>query len=71
MKMHMPRLPSTGRRKVHSAGSTAFGVGGDRAFRDPERMVAPDQAFSAAMAKGPSAPAAPAAPPAVPGQATG
>jgi hypothetical protein len=40
----MPRAPRVG-------GGTAFGVGGNRAFRDPQTMTAPDQAFSAAMAK--------------------
>ena len=51
--------------------SMAFGGGGNRAFRDPQTMVAPDQAFGAAMAQpqGGAAPALPAMPmPLTPGQ---
>jgi hypothetical protein len=49
----------------------AFGTGPKQAFNDQKSMVAPDQAFSAAMAQpqgaGAGAPAAPMAPPVLPG----
>ena len=48
------------------------GGGGDRAFRDPATMVAPDQAFSGAMAAPQGGAAAPAAlPAAMPGAMPG
>lgn len=45
--------PSGGHRTPKLAmhkGHAAFGAGGSRAFNDPATMVAPDQAFGAAMA---------------------
>ena len=51
----MPKVPRGGSR------GTAFGSGGNRAFSDPATMTAPDQAFSAAMAK-PQGGAMPSAP---------
>ena len=62
-------MPSVlrGRTRAPSArlGHTAFGSGGNRAFNDPATMVAPDQAFGAAMAQpqGGAMPAAPIMPP--------
>lgn len=50
MKPHRSKISTAPR-----GGGAAFGGGGHRAFRDPTTMVAPDQAFSAAMSKTPGA----------------
>lgn len=55
MKIGMPKMakPSGGShhapRLSRGGGHAAFGSGGSRAFNDPSTMVAPDQAFGAAM----------------------
>lgn len=52
IKSAKPSLAGRIRRPKMSGGNAAFGGGGGvHAFRDPTTMVAPDQAFSAAMAK--------------------
>ena len=48
--MQKPKMKISPVRPVKSAHA-AFGGGGNRAFRDPDTMVAPDQAFTSAMAK--------------------
>ena len=63
-KMSKSSGPHVGRPTMggaHASGGShiAFGAGGNRAFRDPTTMAAPDQAFSAAMAQPQSGPASP------------
>jgi len=67
MRIRPAKMP----KALHGAGGrTAFGLGGNRAFRDPATMTAPDQAFSAAMAK-PQGGAMPQAAPSPSGSAAG
>lgn len=50
MKLKMLKIRKAGGR-LPKGGNAAFGAGGERAFRDPATMAAPDQAFTAAMAQ--------------------
>jgi hypothetical protein len=66
VKSAMPKIKKAATRRT-SPGRTAMGhvafPGGDKAFRTPDSMTAPDQAFTTAMAQPQGgAPAAPAPP---------
>ena len=73
MKQNRTKTPRVSLKRPSIGGHVAFGGGGgDRAFRDPATMVAPDQAFSGAMAAPQGGEAAPAAlPAAMPGAMPG
>ena len=75
MRTRSPRQAKVRAPSVGGRSGVAFGGGGGtRAFRDPATMVAPDQAFSGAMAApqgGAAAPTSAALPAVMPGATPG